>query len=222
LRRAERRGGPILELACGTGRLTMPMAQRGFAMTGIDYTAAMLDEARAKATRNKLSIRWAAGDMRNFDLGQQFNMIFLPANALCHLLTVADFEACMRSTQKHLTEQGRFILDVFVPNLSLLLHSTKRREFSRYLHPNGTGEIVVTSLNRYAADTQINHIQTFYQLPGQPDEVAGELNMRMYFPQELDVLLRYNGFEIEAKFGAYDETPFEPQSEKQLIICRKQ
>jgi 2-polyprenyl-3-methyl-5-hydroxy-6-metoxy-1,4-benzoquinol methylase len=222
LRWAERCGGPILELGCGTGRLTIPIAKRSFDMTGIDFTAAMLNEARTKSNAAHAQISWVEGDMRSFDLGQQFNMIFLPANTLCHLLTNADFEACIKCVQNHLSKNGRFIVDVFVPNLSLLLASSARREFSRYLDPNGMGEIVVTSLNQYAADTQINHVQTFYKLPGQLDEIAGELNMRMYFPQELDALLCYNGFAIEAKFGTYNEARFGPQSEKQLVVWRKQ
>ena len=70
----------------------------------------------------------------------------------------------------------------------------------------------------YEPDTQIKRITTHHTRRGE-QETEGELNMRMYFPQELDALVKYNGFVIDAKYGDYDQAAFDAQSEKQLVVC---
>jgi hypothetical protein len=64
-------------------------------------------------------------------------------------------------------------------------------------------------------------LQSWQSIPGEQPEIEGELNLRMCFPQELDTLLKYNGFEIEDKFGDNDQKEFDSDSEIQLIVCRK-
>jgi len=213
-------GDPVLELACGTGRVSIPLAKEGFAVTGIDNSEAMLAEARKKSDAEGLTVEWVAADIRDFDLQRTFPLIILPANALCHLLSLNDFEACLACVRNHLAHDGRFVIDVFVPKMELLINRPGERfPFSEYDAPDGQGRIVVTESYVYEPGTQIKRIKTFHAFPGQDQEVEGELNMRMYFPQELDALTKYNGFAIEKKFGDYDRTPFTAQSEKQIIVC---
>ncbi len=218
---ANQYGDPILELACGTGRITLALARAGFAVTGIDNAEGMLREARRKASESGLEVRWFHADMRRFDLGEEFSLIILPANSLCHLLILKDFEACMESVKKHLASNGRFIIDVFVPKIELLInHPGKRFPFSEYDDPDGRGRIIVTESYYYESDTQIRRINTYHSIPGEDKEFEGELNMRMYFPQELDALIQYTGFALEHKYGNYEGTVFGADSEKQLVVCR--
>jgi hypothetical protein len=79
--------------------------------------------------------------------------------------------------------------------------------------------VKVYESNKYDPASQVNHVKFYYHLPGQSEEVVEELNMRMYFPQELDALLRYNGLEIDTKYGDYDDALFGPTSPKQMIVC---
>jgi len=205
---------PVLELACGTGRLAIPLAQAGLNVTGIDIAEGMLNVARQKSS----AVEWIHGDIRDFHLGKQFSTIIFINNALCHLLTLADFEAGMRCVREHLLPDGRFIIDVFVPSLSILMRDPdKRFPFDEYHNPDG-GKIVVTSSNRYAADTQINHNTLHYRQPSGV-ETTGALTTRMYYPQELDALLKYNGFAIERKYEDYDRKPFDASAAKQIVIC---
>ncbi|KKM72502.1 hypothetical protein LCGC14_1419870 [marine sediment metagenome] len=92
---------------------------------------------------------------------------------------------------------------------------------SLFLNPNGKGTVTITENNVYDRASQVNRIKWYFKISNQPRESVYELNMRMFFPQELDALLRYNGFRIEAKYGDYDKTPFTSESPKQLIVCRK-
>jgi ubiquinone/menaquinone biosynthesis C-methylase UbiE len=212
--------GPILELGCGTGRVAIPLAKLGYAVTGIDLADAMLSEARRKAAEQQVDVEWVKADMRDFNLGRTFRLVIIPANALCHLLTLSDFEACLDSVKRHLSPDGRFVIDVFVPKMELLLDKPGERfPFAEYYDPDIDGTVVVTESYIYEPDTQIKRVTTHHAIPGQEAEYAGALNMRMYFPQELDALIKYNGFRIDAKYGSHERGPFTANSEKQLIVC---
>lgn len=212
--------GPILELACGTGKLTIPLACDGLDVTGLDFSPGMLDEARAKAIAARANVRWVQADMRDFDLGGRFGLIYLVSNALCHLLTLADFEACMACVVRHLAPGGRFLLQVFVPSLEILSHDPKDRYgFSTYKAADGSGTVIVTSSNDYQPNTQISLNRLYTRRSGAAGETSEDLPMRMYFPQELDALLKYNGLGIEGKFGDFDRSPFCSRSAQQVIVC---
>jgi len=75
---ARETGGPVLEIACGTGRVAIPIARQGFAVTGLDVVPGMLELARSKSAC--LPVRWAAGDARTFELGGRFRLVFLTGN----------------------------------------------------------------------------------------------------------------------------------------------
>ena len=165
-------------------------AQQGLRVTGLDNAAAMLAEAERKAVDVGVHVAWIAADMRHFALHETFALIILPANTLCHLLTTADVAACMARVKQHLTPGGRFVIDVFVPRMELLVNrSGERFPFAEYADPDGRGSITVTESYIYEPHTQIKRITTHQQMPD-GTEIAGKLNMRMYFPQELDALLR--------------------------------
>jgi SAM-dependent methyltransferase len=213
-------GGPILELGCGTGRVAIPLAKLGYAVTGIDLADAMLTEARSKAAEQLVDVEWVKADMRDFNLGRTFGLVIIPANALCHLLTLSDFETCLDSVKRHLGPDGRFVIDVFVPKMELLLDKPGERfPFAEYYDPDIHSTVVVTESYIYEPDTQIKRVTTHHTIPGQEAEYVGALHMRMYFPQELDALIKYNGFRVDAKYGSYERGPFTANSEKQLIVC---
>lgn len=219
---ARKYGDPILELACGTGRVALPLAREGFRVTGIDISHSMLAQARRKASQESVPVEWVKADIRAFELGKQFSLVIFPFNAICHLLGLEDLEACLACVRRHLTHGGKFILDVFNPRLDILLRDPERRyPHSEYPDPDGRGAIVVAESNVYDRSSQINHIKLFYRLPGREEEMVEELVMRICYPQELDALLKYNGFAIEAKLGDYDARPFDSEAPKQLIVCRK-
>lgn len=213
--------GPALELACGTGRLTLPLTERGLAIEGLDVSPVMLDWAQEKAALRGLSIAWHQADCTDFDLGRRFGTIFLPNNSLCHLLHWRDFAACLACVRRHLLPGGRFLLDYFNPSLGLLLRDPDERSpLAEFEDPEGDGMVTVTETNAYDFASQTNHIRWFWRFAARPgEEDVTDLPMRVYYPQELDALFALNGFRIEAKHGGYDEPPFSSLSRKQLIVA---
>lgn len=214
---ATRTGGRVLELTCGTGRIAIPLARLGFAVTGVDRAEAMLAEARRKAKAEKADVTWHPADICDFDLGGHFGLILLPSNALCHLLTREDFTSAMRCVRRHLHPDGRFVVNVFVPAPALLGDGGDER-FPSGEFDTPEGRVVVTHTYRYEHHTQIRRSRTYYAYPDGREE-SGDLDMRMYFPQELDALLEYNGLQIEAKYAGFDGTPFGDGSTMQLVVC---
>lgn len=115
LRQARQTGGPILELGCGTGRVSVPLQQAGFEVVGLDLSPRMLAIARAKAPE----VRWVRGAMERFDLGRRFRLILIPFRAFQHLLEVDDQRRCLASARRHLARRGRLVIHLFDPRLDL-------------------------------------------------------------------------------------------------------
>ena len=215
----EQYGDPVLELGCGTGRIVIELAGAGFDVTGIDNAPSMLERAEAKVAGRGLNVHLQKADARHFDLGRRFRTIIFPANALCHILSREDFESLAASVRRHLEDTGAFVIDVFVPSpLTLTRDPEARYPYGKYKSKSGKAE--VTYSGRYDNATQINHI-TMYTQVGDGEPVEGRLDMKMYYPQELEALLAYNGLPVETRYGTVDLAPFTAESGRQLIVCRK-
>jgi SAM-dependent methyltransferase len=218
-RQVTKYGGPVLELGCGTGRLTIPLNLAGADITGLDVAPAMLEVARSKAQRNGVTISFVQADVRQYSLGREFKLILFADNSLSHLLQREEIEACFHCVHQHLAPEGRFIVDLFTPSLRLLTRdSTQRYPVGQYEDPDGGGRITVTETSQYDPATQVNHIIWHYQQDNKP-KTEVPLRLRMFYPQEIDALLSYNGFTIEHKYGDFEEAPYATNSQKQLIIC---
>ncbi|MDM3844904.1 MAG: class I SAM-dependent methyltransferase [Aphanizomenon gracile PMC638.10] len=216
---ANRYGDPILELCCGNGRIAITLAEKGWQLTGVDISESMLKEARIKCS----SVEWIQADVQNFALDKQFSLIIFPLNSVGHLSDLQSVENCLKLVRKYLQPNGRFIIDLenyLNPDCLEFFLSKTRNLFSVYEDPDGKGTVIVTYENEVDWPQQTWIWKLFFRLAGQKKEIVEETKVRLYFPKELDILLKYNGFTIEHQFGDYDLTPFTSQSPRQLLICR--
>ncbi len=216
VRQIERYGAPVLELACGSGRLTIPLTEKGFDLKGLDISDEMLALAKEKAERRNIKLDIEKGDMTDFDLGKKFKLIFVPAQSLSHLYTLEQIEKCFACVKEHLTDDGRFLIELFNPSLEILLERN-----ARYFSQSEAENIAVDSNSFYDTATQIKHIELIFRENNDKPDAVLTFKMRQFFPQEIDALLKYNGFRIEQKFGSHREEKFDSDSQKQLIICQK-
>jgi len=221
LKKAEEYGGPVLELACGTGRVCIPLAQKGFEVSGLDRSLPMLTQARAKAELAGVNLELILADCRDFRLDKKFNLILFPYNSINLLHDLESVRACFSVVALHLAESGRFIMETFNPDLEFLGRDTSQPiHVVRYLDPDRSEEVVMTETSEYDYATQINHVVWHYEIGGQKEAMVHEMDMRIFFPQEFDALLGFSGFEIEHKYGNYDQSPFSSKSPKQIVVCR--
>lgn len=209
----------ILELCCGTGRLTIPIAKDGYDISGVDLTPTMLEQAKVKASKAGLEIEFIEADIRTLDLPGKYDLIFIPFNSIHHLYQNKDLFKAFNVVKKHLKAGGLFLLDCFHPNIQYIVENEKRLiEVAKYTTQDGR-EVLIKQKMRYESNTQINRIEWHYFINGEFDSVQN-LDMRLYFPQELDSYLEQNGFKIIHKFGSFDEEAFTDNSEKQIFVCQ--
>lgn len=218
LRQAQQYGAPVLELACGTGRIAIPIAEAGFEITGLDISEGMLSQAGEKSKGLKLPLKWAYADVRNFRLRKKFNLVIFAFNSIAHLHDLESIDACLQCVRKHLAPDGRFIIDYFNPRLALLIRENKtRHSVTEYPDPYSGNMVEITETNHYDKASQVNHVTWYYKIG--EEEFTHQLNMRIFYPRELDALLIHNGFDIETKYGDFDESPFASNSPKQIPVC---
>jgi len=213
--------GPVLELACGTGRLTIPIAKSGVEITGLDLSPSMLAHARKKADEADIKIEWIEADCRTFALNRRFALIFMPFHSIQHLHDAASQTALFANVQAHLAEGGRFIFDAFNPSIAILNRDPNRRYIDRrFEDPGGRGTVTLETTAVYDDASQVNHLKMHFSLPGAEDYRVEPLSLRCFYPQELDLLVRANGFVIEEKYGNFERKPFASGDMKQIVVCR--
>ena len=117
-------GGPVLELGCGTGRILIPTAREGIAITGVDLSTHMLHICRQKLSQETRDVQARVelfhGDITDFELDDEFKLVTIPFRPLQHLVTPREQLACLSVAHRRLGRGGRLAVDVFSPNLELL------------------------------------------------------------------------------------------------------
>jgi SAM-dependent methyltransferase len=216
----KRKKGNILELCCGTGRLTIPLAQEGYKITGVDNNTSMLKQAKEKANGLNVPVRFIKSDIRSLDLPEVYDIIFIPFNSIHHLYTNQDFFNVLTGVKKHLKKNGYFLFDCFNPDIRYISDSEKEEKIIADYSTKDGRRVVVKETMIYESTTQINRIKWHYFIDGKFDSVQN-LDMRMFFPKELDEYLSINGFKIIDKFGGFQEEKFEDKSVKQVFVCKQ-
>lgn len=220
LAEARKARGPVLELACGTGRLTIPLRKKGVDITGLDLAAPMLEQARSKAAAAGVKINFLRGDARKFRLGKKFKLIFMAFNSMQHLGKAEDLKGLFASAAAHLAPGGRFIFDIFNPDPMYLIRDTEELlPVAYYDDPAGGGKVLVNESYSYDKAAQVSRLTWHYRSEKTGKTLKKSLNLRCFFPQELLALVQYNGFRVQSRYGDFLRKPFTGSSRKQIVIC---
>ncbi|MCR6031159.1 methyltransferase domain-containing protein [Nocardioides sp. zg-579] len=218
---ADRQGGSVLELGCGTGHKLIPIASDGHPCTGLELSPAMLAEARRKADERGVAVEWLQGDMRRLELGRTFDLVLIAANSLLHLHEADDLVACFRTVRRHLAPGARLVLDVFNPSVHLLAQADgvrRRRDALSFMDPD-RGVVHVDVEERYDAAAQVTRGTWFFSADGEADFVVAPLEMRSIFPQELPLLLALGGLRAVERFGDWSRGPLTAAAAIQVYVC---
>jgi SAM-dependent methyltransferase len=220
---AQESGGPVLELACGTGRVGIPLAQLGFALTGLDIVPGMLALARRKSAG--LPARWLEGDARAFDLGKRFRLIFITGNAFQGFLTRADQEALLGCVRAHLHNEGLFAFETRNPRPDAIATHLEEQESARYTeqHRRSGRDVRVSKSQVYDPASQILQWTTYrrWHEDGKEQTTVTRIALRFTGPQELAGLLHNAGFAILRQYGDWDGSPLSATSPSIIVVCRK-
>lgn len=219
---ARERGGPLLDLACGTGTMAIRMAWQGYRVTGIDIIPEMIEWASQKAVAQGVSIDWVVADARTFHLHKQFPFIYLLGNAFQHFPTREDQEEMLARVREHLHPEGCFLFGTRNPSPRNLFEA-RFAEPQQYVMDDGT-QLIATEQQQYDPIAQIQHY-TFHNQwlrpDGQQEEKTLRTALRYVFPQEMKALLFYNGFQIRACYGNWQQEPLAAASPAMIYVCQK-
>jgi SAM-dependent methyltransferase len=218
---ADRQGGRVLELGCGTGHKLIPIASDGHPCVGLDSSSEMLAEAQRKAALGEVVVEWKQGDMRAFDLGGTFDLVFITANSLLHLHEAGDLVSCFRSVRRHLAPGARFVFDVFNPSVRILAEADgvrRTRESLSFTDPD-RGGVSVDVAETYDAAAQVTRGTWYLSSDSERHFVVAPLEIRSIFPHELPLLVSLGGLRLLERFGGWSGQPFAADSPAQVCVC---
>jgi ubiquinone/menaquinone biosynthesis C-methylase UbiE len=228
----------VLELACGTGRITIPLAEEGarsgFSIVGLDTEAPMLKQARDKlrqapaAARKRIEL--VRGDMRKWHRREPFELIIVPCSSITHVLELPDQLDVWKRAFQNLTPGGRFVVEATLPNFAAYADSFANppRAIVEIDH-DVTDEkrnfrLVRRRTVTYLPEEQRARIRFLYEkYRGRKlvENYIDDFESHVYFPRELRLLFLHAGFEIEDVFGDYDRRPLRASSRQMIMIGRK-
>ena len=204
---ARRSGGPVVELACGTGRIAVPVAQAGVLVIGVDGSAAMLEVARARAAAAGVGelVELRRGDLREPPVDERVPLVLVPFRSLLHMTTERDRERALRAARKLLLPGGRLVFDVFAPSTEDIEATHGRwleREPGIFERADwDEGERTLT-------------------LSVRRGEEASTMVLAWLSPSEWRRLLDRAGFEVEAHYGWFDRRPYAGEEDFVFVARR--
>ncbi len=233
LKRTSSVNGDILELACGTGRITIPLAQSGRTIWGLEYSETMIAQFKLKMEGLPKEvaerIHLFHGDMSNFSLEKKFPLILLPSRSFQLLLDEELENACLKLIHHHLEDQGTFIIDIgnFMGNKKK--ESTWVNETAVFDWENTdpkTGYKVHRTHIKKEIDTdrQIIYPQKTYRVTktdGNTETIVKRAPWKYFFEDQVRHLLMANNFKIIEAMGTYDGKPISEETPEFIFICQK-
>jgi SAM-dependent methyltransferase len=205
--------GPVLELGCGTGRVTVPLAEAGISITGLDRSRPMLDIAqrrrRARPPDVRRRLRFVEADMREFRLGRRFGLVFAAFRVFMALPDPASQRAALATIRRHLRPGGLLVIDAFDPRLDLLTDAPQpAREIAEARHPETGHRVRITVLDRFndQVSQQLTERWRFAETDERGALVREEIEtliLRWTYRHELHHLLELAGFEVVAEYSDY-------------------
>jgi SAM-dependent methyltransferase len=228
---AVRSGGPVLEVGCGTARVSLAIARAGVSIVGLDRSPYMLAAAAAKRreadreTRVRLAL--VRADMRAFAFQREFQSVLLPYRVLQSMTEVEDQLAALACCRAALVPEGRLVFNVFDPRYDLLAAGRTPIELveTGRAYANGEGEIVEKWTGWYDPVRQVLHGTFVYERRDSKGDVVERvfepLLLRYFFRYEIEHLLARSGYEIEALYGGWDRNPYAEHGQEMIWIARK-
>lgn len=205
--------GPAVEFAIGTGRVAIPLSEAGIPVSGIELSHAMISRLREKVEEDRIPV--VQGDMTEAVAGENFTLAFLVFNTIANLLTQDDQVRCFQNAARHLAPGGRFVVELWVPQL-------------RSLPPGHGGTVEVSQPGYLLVDTYdvLNQFVISHHVRFGPELVDGRQAQiartphRYIWPSELDLMARLAGFRLESRWADWDRSEFTADSRSHVSVYR--
>jgi SAM-dependent methyltransferase len=205
-------GQPAVEFAIGTGRVGVPLARHGVPVTGIERSPAMVARLRAKLDESALPV--LVGDMTSTRAPGDFALVYLVYNTISNLLTQAEQVECFRNAARHLRPGGRFVIELWVPELRKLPPGQ-----SAVVWQSQPGYIGLDTYDVLQQRVVSHHVRFDAAADGAPAEL-GRSSHRYIWPAELDLMAQLTGFALESRHADWDRSEFTADSRSHVSVYR--
>ena len=222
---AEKFGDPILELGCGTGRVLIPLARRGYRITGIDVSESMLRilkrklEKESEDVRSRIEIIHA--DMREFNLKRKFRLIIIPFSSIVHLRSLDDALKTFINVFNHLSDEGAFAFDIFIPKYELI--SKKSRIEFYTLDIDDNRKLILWEKAKYDLTNQLIDVDRLVEIVSEnySKKYFWRYKIRWYTRSEIELLLRLAGFNNIEVYGDFSFGEYKYEKGLMVFIASK-
>lgn len=220
---AKEYGGPVLEVACGSGLVAIPIASQGFVVTGVDICKPMLEHARIKARRLNLNVEWIEADARKFDLGKVYRLIYMTGNAFQAFLGRKNQDAMLSAVKRHLEADSIFAFETRNPSGHDLETQVIEEEWYTYTNAEGN-HVRVSGTQKYDGKGKILHWTTYRRWQNKAGNQEKETHIACQFTtaKELATVLHENGYEIMRQFGGFNMEKLTEKSPSIITVCKLQ
>jgi len=202
-------GGPVLELAIGTGRIAIPLAARGLAVDGIDFSPEMV--ARLRAKPGGATIPVTMGDFAEVGVPGPYPLIYLVYNTLFNLLTQDDQVRCFENVATHLTAEGSFVVEAFVPSFLYRLRD------DQYVDAEAI-KVSEVSLDVGRHDAATQRLEETHVVLSNAGVRLYPIVSRYSWPSELDLMARIAGLRLKNRWGGWNQEPFDTNSSRHVSV----
>ncbi|MBE9404784.1 class I SAM-dependent methyltransferase [Brachybacterium sp. p3-SID1565] len=207
-------GGRALELAIGTGRVAIPLREAGVEVAGIELSEAMIDRLREKVDAATIPV--VQGDMTTATAGEGFTLAYLVFNTISNLLTQEQQVECFRNAARHLAPGGRFVVELWVPQLRSLAPG-----HGGTVEVSESGYLLVDTYDTLAQLVVSHHVRFDPQVDGSREAQLARTPHRYVWPAELDLMAQLAGFEFEHRYAGFDRAEFTAESRSHVSVYRR-
>jgi SAM-dependent methyltransferase len=201
-------GGRVLELAIGTGRLALPLAQRGLEVHGVDASERMVEKLRAKPGGDGIAV--TMGDFADVPVEGSYGLIFIAFNTLFALLTQEAQLRCFANAARHLTDDGLFVIEAFFPDLARF--DRDQRAQATWVDPHR----VMLDASRHNPVEQ--RVDSQHIVITEDETKLYPVSIRYAFPSELDLMARLAGLELRDRWGNWQRDPFTGETGRHVSV----
>jgi SAM-dependent methyltransferase len=216
--------GPVLDVACGTGRILLPCLQAGVDIDGLDLFEPMLRTLRAKAAALGLSPRLHRADMSDFALPRRYELVMIPFNAFIHNMTQEAQIRCLQLCREHLLPGGRLAFDTFFPALGIIGVPENTRVLEGEMpHPDTGLPMRMYDTRTFDRVAQVQHSLNELELLAADGNVAAvhrsQVSSRYIYKHEMELLLRVAGFARWEFYGDFDRRPLTRENDAMIVMA---
>jgi SAM-dependent methyltransferase len=221
---AREANGPVLDIACGTGRILLPCMQAGVDIEGLDLFEPMLKTLRTKAAALGLSPRLHQADMSEFSVPRRFALVMIPFNAFIHNMTQEAQIRCLERCREHLLPGGLLAFDTFFPSLEIVGAPQNTRVLEGELPHPDTGQPMrmydTRSFDRVAQEQHsLNELELLAADRSIETVYRSQTSARYVYKHEMELLLRVAGFARWEIYGDFDRRPLTRENDAMIVMA---